>query len=63
MGVNPRTGFYQVTPTADEVADWRKRYPRRHPPYRSACQRCGTRIWHSGIAIGSHRRACKDGRS
>lgn len=57
-GVNPSTGFTQVVPTADEVAAWRRKYPRRHPPYRSKCQRCGRRIWHSGIAIGAHRRAC-----
>lgn len=60
MGVNPSTGFEQVTPTADEKAAWDRRYPRRRTrPYRSRCTRCGTRIWHSGIAIGSHRRACK----
>jgi len=61
MGVNPSTGFTQVRPTADEKAAWDKRYPRQagHYPYRSACMRCGTRIWHSGIGIGSHRRACR----
>jgi hypothetical protein len=53
--------FRQVRPTPEERADWAKRYPNRakFPPYRSQCVRCGTRIWHSGIAIGSHRRACK----
>ena len=63
MGVNPSTGFEGVRPTDDEVAAWRSKYPRRHPPYRSACSRCGTRIWHVGIAIGAHRRACKGTRS
>lgn len=63
MGVNPGTGFTQVRPTADEIAAWQAKYPRRHPPYRSACSRCGRRIWHSGIAIGSHRRACKGSQS
>jgi hypothetical protein len=61
-GVNPATGFTQVVPTAEEVADWRRRYPRqKYPPYRSECQRCGRRIWHTGIAVGAHRRACKGG--
>jgi hypothetical protein len=60
MGVNPSTGFEQVRPTEDEKAAWVARYgPRHHHPYRSRCMRCGTRIWHSGLAIGSHRRACK----
>lgn len=59
MGVNPSTGFVGVRATAEELAAWRKKYPRRGPPYRSKCQRCGRRIWHSGIAIVAHRRACK----
>jgi hypothetical protein len=61
MGVNPSTGFDQVRPTEAEKADWDRKYPRQagHYPYRSACQRCGRRIWHSGIGVGSHRRACK----
>jgi len=65
MGVNPSTGFRQVVPTADEKADWDRKRPRQagHYPYRSACHRCGTRIWHSGIGIGAHRRACKGGAS
>jgi hypothetical protein len=61
MGVNPSTGFEQVRPTDDEKAAWDAKRPRQagHYPYRSRCMRCGTRIWHSGIGIGSHRRACK----
>jgi hypothetical protein len=60
MGVNPSTGFEQVRPTDAEKAAWHRKYPRRRTaPYRSRCMRCGTRIWHSGIAVGSHRRACK----
>lgn len=52
--------FTQVRPTEDEKAGWNKRYPRRagHWPYRSQCIYCGKRIWHSGMAIGAHRRAC-----
>ena len=59
-GVNPSTGFTQVVPTADERAAWDKKYPRQagYYPYRSKCSSCGKRIWHSGIGIGSHRRAC-----
>jgi len=58
MGVNTSTGFEQVRPTQDEKDAWAAKYPRRYPPYRSRCMRCGTRIWHSGMAVGSHRRAC-----
>jgi len=56
-GVNPATGFTEVRPTAEERADWDRKRPRQagHYPYRSACQRCGTRIWHAGIGIGAHR--------
>ena len=50
--------FREVRPTEDELTDWRRRYPRRRPPYRSQCIHCEKRIWHSGIAIGAHRRAC-----
>jgi hypothetical protein len=58
-GVDPATGFTLVIPTAAELAAWRSKNPRRHPPYRSKCSACGKRIWHSGMGIGSHRRACK----
>ena len=51
----------QVVATQDEIAEWRERYPRRHPPYRVKCIYCGKRMWLSGIGIGAHRRACKGG--
>lgn len=55
--------FRQVSPTEDELSAWRRKYPNRPTtPYRSQCTRCGKRIWHSGIGVGAHRRACK-GRS
>jgi hypothetical protein len=53
----------EVRATPEELADWRKRYPRRanHPPYRVECRRCGTRMWLSGIGLGAHRRKCPGG--
>ena len=51
----------QVVATQDEIAEWRERYPRRHPPYRVKCIYCEKRMWLSGIGLGAHRRACKGG--
>jgi hypothetical protein len=48
----------EVRATRDEIAAWRRKHPRRHPPYRVECIYCGTRMWLSGIGLGSHRRAC-----
>lgn len=63
FGVDPGTGFEGVRATPEEKAAWDRKYPNRarHYPIRSRCQRCGTRIWHAGMAIGSHRRACPGG--
>ena len=60
-GVDPSTGFDGVRATQEELADWAKANPTHPRPSvaRSRCQRCGTRIWHSGMAIGSHRRSEK----
>lgn len=59
MGIR-RDDFREVRPTGDELAAWRKRYPRRPlPPYRAEHLPCGKRIWYSGIGIGSHLRACR----
>ena len=52
-------GVHQVRATQEEIAAWRKKYPRRHPPYRVACDTCGKRLWLSGIGLGAHRRACR----
>jgi hypothetical protein len=49
----------EVRATQDEIDAWRRKYPRRRPPYRVECVHCGTRMWLSGIGLGSHRRACK----
>ena len=52
-------GFRYVTPTPEEVAEWRRTHRRRPAPvYRLACIGCGKRIWGSGLGIGSHRRSC-----
>ena len=53
-----RADFREVKPTPSELAAWRKRYPRRAPTWRAEHLVCGTRIWYSGLAIGSHLRAC-----
>jgi hypothetical protein len=57
FGVDPGTGFDGVRATEAELEAWRKANPGRSRPAvaRSRCQRCGTRIWHSGIAVGAHR--------
>lgn len=59
-GVDPATGFDGVRATPEELAAWFKSHPRQPVPSvaRSRCQRCGTRIWHSGVGVGGHRRAC-----
>lgn len=50
----PPVGFDYVSPTADELARRGKSNGRM-----LVCLRCGTRIWGSGMGIGSHRRACE----
>lgn len=62
-GVDPGTGFDGVRATPEELAAWFKSHPRQPVPSvaRSRCQRCGTRIWHSGMGVGAHRRACPGG--
>jgi hypothetical protein len=59
MGIR-RTDFREVSPTEDERATWDRKHPNRAKsyPYRAEHKPCGTRIWYSGIAIGSHLRAC-----
>jgi len=56
----PDADYRRVTPTRDEIDAWRAKHPTRSTPsvYRVACTRCELRYWGSGIAIGSHRRAC-----
>jgi hypothetical protein len=59
FGVDPSTGFDGVKATLQEVEAWVNAHHRPPAVPRSRCQRCGTRIWHSGMAIGSHRRSKK----
>lgn len=55
-----RSDFREVRPTPDELSDWHAQYgTRRVPPYRAEHIPCGTRIWYSGLGIGSHMRACR----
>lgn len=49
-------GFTYVTPTNDEVAEYRRRNHRDPAMYRLVCDRCGRRIWGSGLGVGAHRR-------
>jgi hypothetical protein len=58
-GENAGGDFRYVTPTASELADWRKKYGGKPRNYRGECKACGKRVWLSGVGIGSHRRACK----
>lgn len=53
-----RPDFTQVKPTEEELADWAKKNPNKRPPYRAEHDRCGKRIWYSGIAIVGHTQAC-----
>lgn len=56
-----RPDFREVRPTDQERAEWLRKNPRRRAlPYRAEHRDCGKRIWYSGLAIGSHLRACKD---
>lgn len=48
-------GFRYVKPTADEMAERIERG--LSDQYRLECERCGRRIWGSGLAVGSHRNA------
>jgi hypothetical protein len=57
-------GFTRVPYTAEEEAEYRAKHHGHAPAvYRVKCDACKKRMWGSGIAIGSHRRACKGGAS
>lgn len=51
--------FERVTPTAEEVEEYRTRRGFAPPVYRVRCTRCGKRLWGSGLGIGAHRRKCR----
>lgn len=53
-------GYRYVVATPEEVAAYLKRHPGYRTPAvrRIECERCGKRIWGSGMAVGSHDRAC-----
>lgn len=51
---NPPRGFTYVSPTAEELSRRGKSNARM-----VRCLRCGTRIWGSGMGLGSHRRKCE----
>lgn len=55
-------GWREVKPTELELAAWAAKHPNRpgRPGYRVQCKGCDARIWLSGIAVGSHRRRCRD---
>jgi hypothetical protein len=49
-------GFKYVLPT---LAEQQERYEKGRKGYRIECLGCAKRIWGVGLAIGSHRGACK----
>lgn len=56
-----RDDYRQVTPTAEEVAEFRSRARTRQgrkPPTRAEHLPCGTRLWYVGITIAVHGKAC-----
>jgi hypothetical protein len=57
MGIR-RPDFTEVKPTVEELEEWVRKHPLRRPPYRAVHDRCGKRIWYSGVGIGAHLRAC-----
>lgn len=52
--------FSRVTPTQEEIDEYRKKNGGHRPSvYRLCCDSCGKRIWGSGLGVGSHVRSCK----
>ena len=51
--------FVNVTATPEEIEEYKAKH-KGFPPavYRARCKRCGTRLWKSGLGVGSHRRVC-----
>lgn len=54
-----RRSYIRVTATQEEIAEFIERNGRRPGVYRGKCPECGLRLWASGLAIGSHRKACR----
>ena len=59
-------GYRRVKATPEEIAAYQVRCGSPGCPStllpsveRSVHEACGTRIWHSGLGVGSHNRACK----
>lgn len=59
-----RPDFRAVRATPEEVQAYRDQSKRRGGSTsvpgvpRAECVYCGTRIWYSGLGIGSHKKAC-----
>lgn len=49
-----RSWFERVTPTQEEVDAHKAKFGRSPATYRYRCKRCDTRLWGSGLGIGSH---------
>lgn len=57
-----QTGKYrEVRPTPEEVQGFKDTHSGHSPTLKLLACDCGKRIWGSGIAIGSHERACPVG--
>lgn len=52
-------GYTRVKATPEEIADYAAKHNGRRPAVERSVHECGTRIWHSGLAVGSHGRACR----
>lgn len=55
-----REDFEEVTPTPDELDEWKRKHPQNPNPSvpRAVHLPCGKRMWYSGIGIGAHMRSC-----
>jgi hypothetical protein len=53
-----RSYFKRVKPTVAEFVEYVTRNGHEPRVHRVECQRCGKRVWGSGLGTGSHNRAC-----
>ena len=62
VGSTAAHAYHRAAATAAEVDAYKARNHGHHPTvYRVVCNRCGKRLWGSGIGIGAHNRACRQG--
>lgn len=57
--MNGPDGFTNVPATVEEIVAYKEKHSGWYPSVnRVVCNRCGKRMWGSGLGIGSHRRSC-----